>query len=1526
MIKKQIAAATRQLPPRPLSGVQQREIYRLDRGTGVVPATYPISQLVSRIAKEVLQEKGLPVDECAVVLIDYKEINAYFDHTRNMIVVYRGLLDLLVKENCFTEEALRFVLGHEIGHAKDDHDHRFQSYGETLIRELSADQHGSQSLASQAQNPLGGLACLTALEQAKRREGSSGVSITSTHPNPSLRRAVFLQHIRNHYTPGLGKALTPIDPKWLENIKTLESPVIDVLSESYLDTRSILKALNQCPTVGALRHFFDIDRHHRTADIESQLVQKLAELSKLPQIDAKKIVAAYLSHEKPTSFEDPATVLKVSVQLTSDIYYVTPGPESVFEIAAQQLPPQKLRALLPFVMHHSATRIGNHPYFNALFKTFHTIQDFLNLFQASCHTHTATQEEFGKFWGAVGENFSKTIRTKDDVQRVVDFCFQDPARFITVITDSGRPESVFTRALKDAVRNKIITPGDIVTMVQKYDAVLQAHPKWMGRVVGALQTCIQDAELPPEEKMAQYAALPHQFTHKRGYISLIYWREAQTLPHDQTPTPERHIEVVEKFIRYRQDPTQPLDSIQPSPYRHWYEPYVGSTRIKHFEHITNPDDQDRLFAAFNAAKAEYIHYYSQARVDDMTAHLVLTWYLPRLGITAALLDMLPTTSLNHDALEPFFRDKGLADTRLADTLCQKLPRFEEFPRTQKPLEDIKEYADFDPRQDGREETRSSFWSRNEESHLTINEAIFRDQQRRSGGDAAAIACRYMPASFRRDTHLVPTQDLFTCNPRDFDRWVVLHGTTERVHVLSLIHNPTLRDIAAKRLTQAKQEAGEFATMSYADIKAWVSLVFSSPNAPLAHEVLDDLLQHTTCTITDLDDFARTTAASSEQFIASDILLRLGDFLSNQTPDFKRTLFEWLLDPTQPKPKSVLYMEYVLETTMSDLPHLLTHLSQTERSYFFSLLFLDTNGILNDEATFKQLRANIFEKAMNESPTEQNLWFVLFEETLLAGSDLKQSELLTGLFQGFFGPGTPSSKPERIKSFLAAFGVVGIKLGQILSTHSAITDPALQAALRTLSDQVPPISKQYAVDALKLDGDGTEKLAQIASIDDLLGSASVKQGYRIRTTDGQTLAFKFIKPIAEYDVRENFEILERVMHSPRLQQHFKGADSLLEKVKISVQAEIDMASEVDHQVALRTFSLGRIPQVEGWTLAIPEVPPGFRGRKSFADQFSSGQSLAQTMDSLGDQTAPVAELVCRTVLDQIFNGDRFHADLHGGNVLVDPATKTVTLIDFGNCLHLSSEDQNHCLNLLLAVKLGLTQTAIHQFEVFCGQSEPFSPRLRRDLMTVLEKPGDLNQKLAQARQLLIQNQLTFQSQYEVVFKVLETMGYLFAPIQDRLQTLVIEVAGLERLRSLVPLQTVWNTEFTPTDQQAILVLLANLKAGRRNETIKQLRYFLRSSLSPQQVQALHEIIKRKAPIEEKALALLTKLVELQIPLTPLLQQLVHLHAQLTPYLTPGDSTATPATNLDLATLITPDQKQAVRAELGLRTRYRLWRTT
>lgn len=247
---------------------------------------------------------------------------------------------------------------------------------------------------------------------------------------------------------------------------------------------------------------------------------------------------------------------------------------------------------------------------------------------------------------------------------------------------------------------------------------------------------------------------------------------------------------------------------------------------------------------------------------------------------------------------------------------------------------------------------------------------------------------------------------------------------------------------------------------------------------------------------------------------------------------------------------------------------------------------------------------------------------------------------------------PDEDGERLAAALEALGPIYIKLGQLLATRRDLLPPAWTNALERLQDQVPPFPGEEALAVVEASlGQSVDIAFQHFDIQPL-ASASVAQVHPARLHDGREVVVKVIRPgIREQVVRDlrlmkaSAGLLEslwrdaRYFHPLRVVQDYEDI----------ILGELDLLQEARNTQAMRRHFLFSP------LLHIPEVHTSFGSRDIMVMERIHGIPVndIEAIRAAGINPQQLAERGVAIFFAQVFRFNFFHADMHPGNIFVNP---------------------------------------------------------------------------------------------------------------------------------------------------------------------------------------------------------------------------------------------------------------------------------
>lgn len=271
-------------------------------------------------------------------------------------------------------------------------------------------------------------------------------------------------------------------------------------------------------------------------------------------------------------------------------------------------------------------------------------------------------------------------------------------------------------------------------------------------------------------------------------------------------------------------------------------------------------------------------------------------------------------------------------------------------------------------------------------------------------------------------------------------------------------------------------------------------------------------------------------------------------------------------------------------------------------------------------------------------------------------------------------------PERLRRTLEELGPTYMKLGQMLAGRVDILPPAFLRELNLLLDQAPPESTDaiIAIVETELGAPIDELFAEFERRP--VAAASLAQVHRARLHTGETVAVKVQRPgirrLVEADLdilREQALFLERRSALAR-DRHLVD---LVDELAFGLLNELDFGLEARNAMQLRR-NLANLPFV-----LIPRVYPDLSTSRVMVSDYVKGIRITDTerLRQGGYDLKAVALMGTKMYVQMVFSDGFFHADPHGGNILL--TDDKIALLDFGMVGYLTGQLREDLSNLMLA---------------------------------------------------------------------------------------------------------------------------------------------------------------------------------------------------------------------------------------------------
>ena len=259
------------------------------------------------------------------------------------------------------------------------------------------------------------------------------------------------------------------------------------------------------------------------------------------------------------------------------------------------------------------------------------------------------------------------------------------------------------------------------------------------------------------------------------------------------------------------------------------------------------------------------------------------------------------------------------------------------------------------------------------------------------------------------------------------------------------------------------------------------------------------------------------------------------------------------------------------------------------------------------------------------------------------------------------------KGERLSKAIPALGPTYIKLGQFLATRADIVGPRLASALGSLRDRLPPFPQDRAKREIEaaFDRPWNEIYTEFGPP---VAAASIAQVHKASVPGPggpRPVAVKVLRPGIEKRFERDLEsfyfaahMLERVSPKSRRLRPVAAVDTLAQSVLLETDLRLEAAaiSEMNENIARAGDREFRVPDVD-WERT---------SRRVLTLESIPGIPLTDSaaIRAAGVDLKKLGLCVIQTFLKHSIRDGFFHADMHQGNLFVDPRDGVLIAVDFG----------------------------------------------------------------------------------------------------------------------------------------------------------------------------------------------------------------------------------------------------------------------
>lgn len=282
-----------------------------------------------------------------------------------------------------------------------------------------------------------------------------------------------------------------------------------------------------------------------------------------------------------------------------------------------------------------------------------------------------------------------------------------------------------------------------------------------------------------------------------------------------------------------------------------------------------------------------------------------------------------------------------------------------------------------------------------------------------------------------------------------------------------------------------------------------------------------------------------------------------------------------------------------------------------------------------------------------------------------------------------GPRPQGTFAERLREALETLGPTFIKLGQMLSTRRDLLPEHITQELAKLQDAVPPFPSQIARQIIETALNAPLNTLFSRFEEQPAAAASIAQVHFGQLLDGREVAIKVRRPGLQRIIEQDLAILALLADlAERYSQEGRRlrVRAVVAEYAKTIQGELDLLREAANASQLR-----RNFAAEQDLLYVPEIywdycaPPVLVMERIYGIPIGQRDALRKAGIDFDQLSRRAAEIFFR----QVFRDAYFHADMHPGNIFIDPRNGSFIAVDFGIMGSLDDASQHYLAENMVA---------------------------------------------------------------------------------------------------------------------------------------------------------------------------------------------------------------------------------------------------
>jgi predicted unusual protein kinase regulating ubiquinone biosynthesis (AarF/ABC1/UbiB family) len=353
----------------------------------------------------------------------------------------------------------------------------------------------------------------------------------------------------------------------------------------------------------------------------------------------------------------------------------------------------------------------------------------------------------------------------------------------------------------------------------------------------------------------------------------------------------------------------------------------------------------------------------------------------------------------------------------------------------------------------------------------------------------------------------------------------------------------------------------------------------------------------------------------------------------------------------------------------------------------------------------------------------------------------------------------------LREAIEELGPSWVKVGQLVAASPGSFPPRVVRALQGLHDGVA--AQPHAATLAVLDDDLPTWRDELQDLSlDPVAAGSVAQVHAARLRTGERVAVKVQRDRIVDSLEADLRLLRGVASAAvkvRPQLDALRIVEAIDDLAVGLEEELDFRRERDNMVVLS-------PILATWGIRVPAVVDRLSGPRVLVMEWVDAVPVRDpaVIAARGGDTVDILRRVLGSLLECAFVHGRFHADGHGGNVMVGENGEPV-LVDFGIAGTVTPEQQKACAVMLDGV--------------FSGRFEQLGLGLAM-LPELADAPPEVGVALAEVAARHITGSLSDIKMGPLLREVLETGGAYGVPLPASMVLLFKQILYFDGLAAVL----------------------------------------------------------------------------------------------------------------------------------------------